>query len=105
MADCKDYKVVAEYQETINGILYNTKRIETDSAIIFTHDPVRTPEQAEKRRKVLEDALGEYSRALLKAKGYEWCMDHLACRDRKTVAAVYAEAGKQIPDYYEKYLI
>lgn len=97
-------KLIDEYQEEKDGILYNVRVLQTDGAVAYACHPVRTPEQqADFERRFLE-AMSEYADDLLRVKGFEWCMEHIAERRRDVVEAAYAEEGRPVPDYLQKYL-
>lgn len=65
-------------RETVNGIEYNVTYISGNNCTTIVYDPVRTPEQQEKRNEALRKAAARFSRTLLDRLGEEWFREHLA---------------------------
>lgn len=64
-------------REVVDGIEYNVTYLRGDRGTSVVYDPVRTPEQQEKRDRELRSAAAKFGRAMLSEHGEEWFRKHL----------------------------
>lgn len=64
-------------RETVDGIEYNVTYLRGEKDRVKVFDPVRTPEQQEKRDRDLREAAAAFGRAMLDKFGEEWFRKHL----------------------------
>ncbi len=64
-------------REVVDGIEYNATYLRGEHGTAVVYDPVRTPEQQAKRDRDIRNAVADFGRAMLSAKGEGWFREHL----------------------------
>lgn len=71
-------ELLEEHVEEIDGRMCRVRRYRHGKNFTETVEPIRSPEEQEKRDTEIAEAFRAFARGCIRVNGYEWAREHLA---------------------------